>query len=89
MNALDVILNLDELALLALTAFIVPLKMRPRWVWYFIYTFAAGILWLAFSMAATIWWPEPGIGTLIIGFLSWIVGSVIYARRIMKRPEHK
>jgi len=70
---------------MALTAVIAPLKLRPLWHWYFIYTVAAAALWIVFTFASILFWPEPGIGVCLLGFLSWIIGTIIYVQRILAR----
>ena len=79
-----------QVLLLAATAFIAPLSLRPRWVTYVLYTFAAVVLWLAYTVAAMVLDSKagkdvPGGGYLFVGLLSWIVGSAVFLFRINKR----
>jgi hypothetical protein len=74
----NIFLNLVELALMIATAFVVPLKLPSRRKWYFVYTGVSGITWFVFAVVAMFWWPEPGIGVILLGFLSWLLGTVVF-----------
>ena len=74
----DIFLNLVELALMIATAFVAPLKMPGRWNWYFAYTGVSGIIWFVFAVVTMFWWPEPGMGVIMLGLLSWIIGTFVF-----------
>jgi hypothetical protein len=82
-------LNLLQVALIATTSYFAPSKMRPRWAWYIAYTISAVIVWLAFQVFSSAWWPEPGIAGFMLGFLCWVIGTWIYIDRIRRLSEVK
>ena len=78
-----------QLVLLTVTAFVAPLKLRPRIGRYLCYTIAACVAWLAYAIAAMLFDSKaghdvPGIGYLLIGFLGWLVGSGIFLVRAVE-----
>jgi hypothetical protein len=75
---INIFLNPVELALMIATALVAPLKMPRRWSWYFVYTGASGIAWLAFAVVAMLWRTEPGMGVILLGFLSWTFGTLVF-----------
>jgi hypothetical protein len=81
----NIFLNLLELALMVLTAWIVPRKMPLHWGCYIVYTVAAIVVWLGFLIFTSPWWPEPGIGIAMLGFVCWLVGTSLYIPRIKNR----
>ena len=89
-SQLSWLLLILQLVMLAATAFVVPLILRPRWTGYFLYTIGAGILWLAYTVAAMLFDSKagkdvPGIGYLLIGFVGWGIGSAIYLFRMNRQ----
>lgn len=78
-----------QLVLLACTAFVGPFVLRARWLGYLLYTVVAGLLWFAYTIAAMFFDSKvgndvPGAGYLFLGFVAWLVGSVIYIMRIRR-----
>ncbi len=79
-----------EIALLIYTAFVVPLKLRARWVAYLLYTLGAIAVWLCYIIAmmfvdSALGNDVPGFGYAILGFISWVVGSAIFVSRILRK----
>ena len=83
----DIFLNLFELALMIATAFVAPLKVPGRWIWYFVYTGVSGITWFVFAVATMFWWPEPGFGVILLGFLSWLIGTAVFIATLKARSK--
>jgi len=89
LSQFSVLLLATQLVLLAATMLLGPLFLRPRWIAYLLYTGAVGILWFAYAVVAMFFNSKaghdvPGIGYLVIGFIGWIIGSVIFLFRIRR-----
>src|SRR5258708_5275433 len=89
-----ILLLVIETAFIICTAFVGPLRLRPHWVAYALYTLSAIVVWFLYAIAmmfadAALGNDVPGFGYVALGFISWVVGSVIFVSRILrKRPLH-
>jgi hypothetical protein len=75
-----------QVVLFTATALVVPIVLRPRILRYFAYCAIAAVAWLAYAVAAMLFDSTakidvPGIGYLLVGFVAWLIGSVIFAVR--------
>ena len=67
--------------------------LSPRLLSHLAYSLIAAVAWLAHAVAAILVDSKarldtPGIGYLLVGFIGWLIGSVILAVRAM-RAKHE
>jgi hypothetical protein len=67
--AINIAMNSFELALM-ISTIIAPIRLQAVWRRYIVYTLVTGVVWFIFCIVAMFWWPEPGIGVLLLGFIS-------------------
>jgi hypothetical protein len=92
-SVVDFSLLAVQIGLAVCTAFVLPLTLRPRWIAYSLYTLGTAVVWLVYSVLMLFcdgWLGKdmPGIGYLLIGFLSWCLGSAIYVQKIFHSKGH-
>ncbi len=85
-SLLSWLLLIVQLGLLASTAFIAPVLLRPRLLTYIVYSVLAAIVWLGYAVGAMFFDGKvgndaPGVGYLLIGFAGWLVGSAVFGFR--------
>lgn len=80
------LLLIVQLGLLASTAIIAPVLLRPRLLTYIIYSVLAAIVWLGYAVGAMCFDAKvgndvPGVGYLLMGFIGWLIGSAVFGFR--------
>lgn len=88
-SLLSWLLLIVQLGLLASTAFIAPVLLRPRLFTYIVYSVLVAVVWVGYMLGATFFDGKvgndvPGIGYLLIGFIGWLVGSAVFGSRARK-----
>ena len=89
LKTIGLLLNLFQIALFAATAFVAPTRLRPTILRYLAYSFIAAVVWMASAVAEMFYNSKakldvPGIGYLLLGFVGWVIGSVIFGVRAQK-----
>src|SRR5438034_3619544 len=86
LSLLSWLLLVLQIALFAVTALVAPMVLRPRLLRYLAYCVIAAVAWLAYAVAAMLFDSKakidvPGIGYLLVGFISWLIASIIFGVR--------
>ena len=77
-----------EIALFALTVWLLPTRLRTKWYGYFVFLAIIIPLWLGLAVISMLFDgiagnDIPGIGYLLLGFLAGGIGSIVYLRRLL------
>lgn len=75
-----------QLVLIAFTVWFLPTRLTTKWVGGLIFIVAVPLLWLAYSVLAMLvdgllGDDVPGIGYLVLGFISGVIGFMVYVCR--------
>lgn len=69
-----------QIALFVGTAWLVPARLRLSWLWYFLYTLASAVLWIAYSLAVLFFDKNSGNDVPAIGYL--LLGTLAVCNRL-------
>jgi hypothetical protein len=83
-----------QIVMVAMTAIIVPMRMDRRASQYLIYTVFTAVLWIAYALVAMQYFLTHGIdviafGYIALGFLMWVVGTIVYTVRTRRQNKIK
>ena len=75
-----------QILLLAFTAWFLPTRLTVKRVGLLIFVITIPVIWLAFSVSAVLvdgltGNDVPGVGYLVEGFVSGVIGLFVYVRR--------
>ena|SRR5205085_7562585 len=81
-----------QLLLIAFTVWFLPTRLTTKWFGCLIFFVLIPLLWLAYSVSAMlidglVGSDVPGIGYLLVGFASGVIGFCIYVRRRMREKN--
>lgn len=76
------------------TAIWLPIRMPKRGLAFLLYSLLVFLWWAGYTLAAT--WLNyatgasvPGFGYIAMGFLFWVIGSIVYALRCQRRGSRR
>ena len=91
-NALGVLSLLIQIFLIAITAWFLPTRLTTRKYGFLIYIFGVPAIWICFSVLAMLadgvtGNDVPGVGYLVEGLISGLIGFLIYGSRLSRKKS--